>query len=83
MINIKRQFIRDATGVPIGVILPIEEFVLVKEILENLNSLPAPDDDEKFNLLEQAAHDPLFLADMNEVMVAFASTDGEWWEPVE
>jgi hypothetical protein len=31
---LKRQFIRDAEGRPIGVILPLEEFTLVEQFLE-------------------------------------------------
>ncbi len=31
---LKRQFITDAAGNPVGVILPLEEFVLVEEILD-------------------------------------------------
>ncbi len=29
----------------------------------------------------QAAHDPRFLADLQETMSAFAAVDAEWWEP--
>jgi len=31
----------------------------------------------------QAVHDPLFMADLQETMSAFAKTDAEWWEPTE
>jgi len=39
-IILKRQFITDAAGKPVGVILPLEEFALVEEILEQ--RLPTP-----------------------------------------
>jgi hypothetical protein len=31
---LKRQFITDSDGTPVGVILPIEEFALVQDLLE-------------------------------------------------
>jgi hypothetical protein len=34
MTVLKRQFIKDAEGNPVGVILPLEEFVLVEELLD-------------------------------------------------
>ena len=34
IIVLKRQLITDAAGNPVGVILPLDEFALVKEILE-------------------------------------------------
>jgi hypothetical protein len=34
MTVLKRQFITDAEGNPVGVILPLEEFVLVEDLLE-------------------------------------------------
>jgi hypothetical protein len=84
MIAIKRQFIWDATGAPIGVILPIEEFALVETILDQqLGSSSVRQDDEAISLIEQAASDPLFIADLDEVMSAFANVDSEWWEPAE
>jgi len=76
---LKRQFITDAVGNPIGVILPLEEFVLVEEILEQ--RFPTPSDADKLDQMEQAASDPLFMADLHETMLAFADVDAEWWEP--
>lgn len=32
--TLKRQYITDAAGTPVGVILPMDEFALVKDILE-------------------------------------------------
>jgi hypothetical protein len=84
MISIQRQFIFDATGVSIGVILPMEEFALVKDILEErLDSATDEHEDEMLQLMTQAAFDPLFLADMNEVMSDFSHVDSEWWESSE
>lgn len=76
---LKRQFIRDATGNPIGVILPLEEFALVEEILEQ-QSQAVSETDDKLDRMEQAAQDPLFIADLQETMSAFAEVDTEWWE---
>jgi hypothetical protein len=76
---LKRQFIRDATGNPIGVILPLEEFALVEEILEQ-QSQALSETDDKLDRMEQAAQDPLFIADLQETMSAFAEVDTEWWE---
>ena len=76
---LKRQFIADATGSPVGVILPLEEFALVEKILEQ--RFPASGEANKLNQMKQAAHDPLFVADLRETMVAFAGVDAEWWEP--
>jgi hypothetical protein len=78
MITLKRQFITDASGNPIGVILPLEEFALVKDILDQQRAVH--DDDVKLERMEQAVKDPLFLADMHETMHAFADVDAEWWE---
>jgi hypothetical protein len=76
---LKRQYITDAMGNPIGVILPIEEFMLVEEVLEQ--RLLIPTEADKLNQMEQAAHDPLFMTDLQEAMAAFAEVDAAWWEP--
>jgi hypothetical protein len=76
---LKRQFITDAEGSTIGVILPLEEYDLVKEILEQRTRLPSEAD--KLAQMAQAANDPLFLADLHEVVGAFAEADAERWEP--
>ena len=78
---LKRQFITDAAGNPIGVILPLEEFALVERILEQ--RLPTPGEASKLAQMEQAASDPLFMADLRETMSAFADADAEWWEPAQ
>lgn len=78
---LKRQFITDAAGNPIGVILPLEEFTLVEEILEQ--RFPTPSETDKLTQMEQAATDPLFMADLREAMSDFAKADAEWWEPTQ
>ena len=76
---LKRQFITDSAGKPVAVILPLEQFALVEEILEQ--QFPATNDVEKLDRMRQAARDPRFLADLHETMSAFAKADAEWWEP--
>jgi hypothetical protein len=75
---LKRQFIRDTAGNPVGIILPLEEFALVEEILEQQSQTLSEAD--KLDQMEQAAHDPLFMADLRETMSAFVEVDAEWWE---
>ena len=75
---VKRQIIRDADDNPIAVILPIEEFVLVEDLLDKQSR--TKDDAEKLAKMKQAAQDPLFLADLRDTMAAFADADAEWWE---
>ena len=79
MTTLKRQFITDVTGNPIGVILPLEEYALVQEILEQRSQPPSEAD--QLDRMAQAAHDPLFMADLREAMSSFAKADAEWWEP--
>jgi hypothetical protein len=74
---LKRQFITDAGGNPIGVILPLSEFALVQEILEQRPRLQEID---QLKQMRQAANDPLFMADLHETMTAFAGADAEGWE---
>jgi len=76
---LKRQFITDAAGNPIGVILPLKEFALIEEILEQ--RFPSLDEARKLDRMEQAANDRLFMADLRQTMSAFAQVDAEWWEP--
>jgi len=78
MTVLRRQFITDAAGNPVGVILPLEEFALVEGILEQ--RFPTPREVDKLNQMERAANDPLFMADLHETMSAFAGVDAEWWE---
>jgi PHD/YefM family antitoxin component YafN of YafNO toxin-antitoxin module len=76
--TIKRQFITSETGETVAVVLPVKEYQLVKDVLEKRLDVP-----EKLAAMKQAAHDPLFLQDLNEVMTDFAHSDSEWWEPNE
>jgi hypothetical protein len=78
---LKRQFITDRVGNPIGVILPLEEYVLVEKILEQLTQ--PLDVADKLKQMEQVANDAIFMADLHETMSAFDETDAEWWEPTE
>ena len=78
---VKRQVIRDADDNPIAVILPMEEFVLVRDLLDQQSR--TTDDADKLAKMKQAAKDPLFLADLSETMSAFADADAEWWEPTQ
>jgi hypothetical protein len=78
---VKRQIIRDADDNPIAVILPMEEFALVKDLLDQQSQ--TADDADKLAKMKQAAQDPLFLADLRETMSAFADADAEWWEPAQ
>jgi hypothetical protein len=79
--TLKRQFITDAEGNPIAVILPMEEFALVKDILDQRPQ--TMDETDKLAKMEQAVQDPLFMADLRETMSAFAEADAEWWEPAQ
>ena len=78
---VKRQVIRDADDNPIAVILPMEEFALVRDLLDQQSQTMA--DADKLAKMKQAAKDPLFLADLRETMSAFADADAEWWEPTQ
>lgn len=80
--TIRKQFITDLQGRQIGVILPIEDYILIEPILrrheENERDLTL--EEENLRKMEQAARDPLFLADLHEVMNDFRYVDAEWWE---
>jgi len=78
---LKRQFITDAAGNPVGVILPLEEFALVEAALKQ--RLPVPSTADKLAQMEQAANDARFLTDLREAMSAFARPDAQWWEPAQ
>lgn len=78
MLKDKWQYITDAEGNRIGVILPLNEFLLIEDTLEQ--RIRALGDEAKLQQMEQAANDPLFLEDLRETMDAFATPDSEWWE---
>ncbi len=77
--GLKRQFIRDAEGNPVGVILPLEEFVLVEETLKQLLSTPSTAD--KLAQMKKTVNDDQFMADLYETMNAFEQVDAQWSEP--
>ncbi len=58
-------------------ILPLEEYELVADTLEQRLTAQL---DDKLRRMEQAAHDPLFMADLKETMAAFEHVDVEWGE---
>jgi hypothetical protein len=71
-----RQFINDAAGQPVAVLLPMEEYALVRPLLERRDQELAA----QMREMQSAANDPLFLADLHATMVAFEASDAEWWE---
>ena len=76
-IILKRQFITDVSGNPIGVILPLAEFALVEDVLEQrLQTVQ----EAPLVQLKRAAADPLFMKDLRETMSDFSAVDAEWWE---
>jgi hypothetical protein len=70
---ITKTFIQDDEGHLIAVVLPIEQYNLIKDFLEN-------DEERKLQEMEQAIYDARFMADLQETMAAFAAVDAEWWE---
>lgn len=77
--TLKRQFITDTAGNRVGVILSLEEFALIQDILEQ-RTPPTTKETNKLKQMEKAANDPLFMSDLRETMSAFAEADAEWWE---
>jgi hypothetical protein len=76
---LRRQFITDAGGNPVGVILPLEEFALVEDTLKQ--RLPVSGAANKLVQMDQAANDDLFMDDLREAMIAFAGADAQFGEP--
>jgi hypothetical protein len=74
-IVVKRQVIRDTEDNPIAVILPMEEFVLVKDVPDQQSRTIT--DAAKLAQMRLAAQDPLFLADLRETMLAFTPSNEE------
>lgn len=66
---LKRQIIKDAEGKPIGVILPMEEYLMIERSLprEGVADIQA----DKLNRMKHATNDTLFMADLNETMNSF------------
>jgi len=79
MTILQRQFINDTKGIPIGVILPLEEYRWIEPILKQLKAVPDKNAD-KLKQMEQAADDTRFMTDLHEVMSDFAEVDTKWWE---
>ncbi len=71
--TLKRQFITDASGEPIGVILPIEEYQLVEDVLSD--RIGRSDEVAKLALMREAMSDPAFVADLEDTMHAFRFVD--------
>ena len=59
----KRQFITDEAGKPVAVILSLEDYARVRSILE-----PEQSEEDKLALLQEAANDEAFLADLWQVL---------------
>ncbi len=81
--TISKQFITDVHGRQIGVILPIEDYIFVEPLLrqrEQQSNAAQLSVEEKILKIKQAASDPRFLADLQEVMNDFKHVDAEWWE---
>ena len=70
---IEKTFIHDAAGHAVAVILPIEQYNLVKYLLEE-------DEEAQLQEMEEAVHNSRFMSDLHETMSAFAAVDTEWWE---
>ena len=66
---LKRQFINDERGNPVAVILPFEEYVMVKDLLDQTP------DAEKLRLMEHAVNDERFMADLQSAMSDFRHVD--------
>ena len=71
----KRQFITDEAGEPVAVILPLEDYNRVRAILE------VGTEEDKLELMQEAAKDDAFLADLEQTSKDFTHVDAEWWEP--
>jgi len=79
MTILQRQFINDTQGIPIGVILPLEEYRWIEPMLKQRALLPNSQAD-KLKQMEQAVDDTRFMTDLHDVMSDFADVDVEWWE---
>jgi hypothetical protein len=75
---LKRQLITDAEGNPIGVIVPIEEYLMIEHSLPQEGVKDVQTD--KLKRMKQALNDTLFMADLHETMHSFSTVDREWWE---
>ena len=71
------QFVTDADGNKVAVILPIEEYEEMLEGLQTPTTAAAPGLEEKLAAMREAASDELYLADLNEAAEDFIHTDAE------
>jgi PHD/YefM family antitoxin component YafN of YafNO toxin-antitoxin module len=71
------QFVTDADGNKVAVILPIEEYEEMMEDLQIPNKSTPPGLEEKLAAMREAASDELYLADLNEATEDFKHTDAE------
>lgn len=64
------------------VCIVLRNLLELREEIENVKTIGASlaPDSERVDRLRQAAHDPLFLADLKDAMESFAPADSEWWE---
>jgi hypothetical protein len=67
MTILQRQFINDIKGIPIGVILPLEEYRWIEPILKQRTQVSVSHAD-KLKQMEQAADDTRFMTDLHEVI---------------
>lgn len=78
MTTLQRQWITDTTGPLMGIILPVEEYELVANLLQPRAPQVERDLEEQLKLLEQAPEDKRFMNDLRETMSAFAYIDAQW-----
>ncbi len=74
----RHQFVTDAEGNQVGVILPLKEFELLEETLNRRVHVHSKAD--KLAQMEEAANDEMFMADLCDTMSAFSTTDAQWTE---
>ena len=71
------QFVTDADGNKVAVILPIKEYEEMLEDLQIPNRSTPPGLEEKLAAMREAASDELYLSDMDEVADDFKHADAE------
>jgi hypothetical protein len=74
MTILQRQFINDTKGIPIDIILPLEEYRWIEPILKQRTQVPSSHAD-KLKQMEQAVDDTRFMTDLHEVMSDFSGVD--------
>lgn len=71
------QFITDADGNKVAVILPIAEYEEMLKDLQIPTESASADLEEKLTAMREAASDELYLADLDEVADDFKHADAE------